>query len=907
LVPSCLRRDDSLGLQVGSARGGGLIVNGKVSQTAAETGDILTRSGYSWLDSSDGRLDGVTNISFAFKSSATNTDPASFSRFTEAEINFTLSMMVSWSDVANVKFNRVGTGTLGEAAYSNNATILFSNYSAADGSAAYAYMPGSIDVASASGDVHVNINYASSRNYDYLTYGRKTIAHELGHALGLDHPGDYNGGAPTYGSNASYAEDSRQYTLMSYFDASVTGASAYMYSSTPLMDDIAAAQKLYGANMTTSTGNTVYGFNSTADRDWFAASVNGVSRTVVFCVWDAGGTDTFDFSGYSQNQTIDLRAGSFSSVGGLIGNVSIAIGVTIENAIGGSGRDFIFGNNADNRLEGGAGNDLMSGNAGNDWLIGGAGDDVLDGGTGGSDWAIYWDAPSAVFVNLSITTRQNTLGAGTDTLNNIENLFGSNFNDKLTGDTGSNFLAGGAGNDVLDGGGGGDTLIGGLGDDTYFADVAGDVVTELTNEGTDTVNASASYVLGANVENLTLTGTAAINGTGNSLGNTITGNSAANILDGGAGSDTLIGGLGDDTYIVDVAGDVVTELASEGTDTVKASLSYTLGTNVENLTLTGTAAINGTGNSLGNTITGNSAANILNGGAGNDALDGSGGADTLTGGLGDDTYIVDVAGDKVKELADEGNDTVKASLSYVLGANVENLTLTGTAAINGWGNSLNNTITGNSAANILIGGAGNDVLDGCGGADTLTGGLGDDTYIVDVAWDVVTELANEGTDTVKASLSYTLSANVENLTLTGTAAINGTGNSLNNTITGNSAANILNGGAGSDYLTGGLGGDIFIFTVVSDSISAAMDRIADFSWASGDYIDLTRIDANSALAGDQAFSFVTAFSKQAGQATLTYNAWNDTTTFRGDVNGDGVADFVLQINGQQDTSHGWVL
>ena len=127
-----------MALQVGSARGGGLIVNGKVSKTATEAGDILTRSGYRWLDSSDGTVDGVTNISFAFKSSATNTDPASFSRFTEAEINFTLSMMVSWSDVANVKFNRVGTGTVGEAAYSNNATILFSNYSAADGSAAYA-------------------------------------------------------------------------------------------------------------------------------------------------------------------------------------------------------------------------------------------------------------------------------------------------------------------------------------------------------------------------------------------------------------------------------------------------------------------------------------------------------------------------------------------------------------------------------------------------------------------------------------------------------------------------------------------------------------------------------------------------------------------------------------------------
>jgi len=1315
-----------MALQVGSARGGGLIVNGKVSKTATEAGDILTRSGYRWLDSSDGTVDGVTNISFAFKSSATNTDPASFSRFTEAEINFTLSMMVSWSDVANVKFNRVGTGTVGEAAYSNNATILFSNYSAADGSAAYAYMPGNIDVASASGDVHVNINYASSQNYDYLTYGRLTIAHEFGHALGLEHPGNYNGGAPTYGSNASYAEDSRQYTLMSYFDASYTGATAYMYASSPLMDDIAAAQKLYGANMTTRTGNTVYGFNSTADRDWFAASVNGVARTVVFCVWDAGGIDTFDFSGYGQNQTIDLRAGAFSSVGGLIGNVSIAVGVTIENAIGGSGADTIIGNDAANTLTGGAGNDFLNGGAGADTMVGGLGDDTyvvdvagdivtelanegidtvqtgisyslganvenltltgsaavngvgnglnnvlignaaanrleggagndtLDGGGGidtlvgglgddtyvvdvvddviielaneGNDTvkASFSYSLGANLENLILTgsaaingtgnSANNILvgnnaanrldgGLGADTMAgglgddvyivdnvgdivteltnegidrveasvsytlsaNVENLTltgttaingtGNSANNILTGNSAANILNGGAGNDVLDGGAGADTLIGGLGDDSYIVDAAGDVVTELANEGTDTVKASLSYSLGANVENLILTGTAAINGTGNALNNILTGNSAANLLDGGAGSDTMIGGLGDDIYVVDAAGDIVTELANEGTDRVQASVSYSLSANVENLVLTGTAAINGNGNSLNNTITGNSAANSLDGGAGADTmigglgddtyfvdnagdvitelanegtdrvnssityslganlenltltgtaaingtgnsvnnimvgnsaanrLDGGLGADTMSGGLGDDVYIVDNVGDIVSELTNEGTDRVEASVSYTLSANVEDLTLTGTAAINGTGNGANNILIGNSAANILNGGAGNDVLDGAGGADTLIGGLGDDTYIVDVAGDIVTELANEGTDTVKASLSYALGANLENLILTGTAAINGTGNAANNILTGNSAANLLDGGAGSDTmigglgddtyvvdsagdivselanegtdtvrasisyilganvenlvltgatvtgaaaingtgnslnntltgngaansldggagadtmigglgddiyfvdnagdvvrelanegidtvnssvtyslaanvenlsltgtgaingtgndlsniilgnaganvlsggagndyltgaggadsLTGGAGADRFIFTAISDSTSAAMDRITDFNWADGDYIDLTRIDADSALAGDQAFSFVSAFSKQAGQAMLAYDAATNTTTFSGDVNGDGVADFVLQITGKQDASHGWML
>jgi Ca2+-binding RTX toxin-like protein len=284
----------------------------------------------------------------------------------------------------------------------------------------------------------------------------------------------------------------------------------------------------------------------------------------------------------------------------------------------------------------------------------------------------------------------------------------------------------------------------------------------------------------------------------------------------------------------------------------------------------------------------------------------------MIGGLGDDTYLVDAAGDIVTELANEGTDTVQASISYILGANVENLvltgaTVTGAAAINGTGNSLNNTITGNSAANSLDGGA---------GADTLIGGLGDDIYFVDNAGDIVRELANEGVDTVNSSVTYSLAANVENLTLTGTGAINGTGNDLSNIILGNAGANILSGGAGNDFLTGGggkdsltggAGADRFIFIATSDSTSAAVDRITDFSWTDGDYIDLTRIDADSAMAGDQAFSFVTAFSKQAGQATLTYDATTNTTTFSGDVNGDGVADFVLQITGQQDTSHGWML
>ena len=287
-------------------------------------------------------------------------------------------------------------------------------------------------------------------------------------------------------------------------------------------------------------------------------------------------------------------------------------------------------------------------------------------------------------------------------------------------------------------------MIGGLGNDTYVVDNAGDVVTEALNEGTDTVQASITYTLGANVENLTLTGTANINGTGNGVANVITGNSGNNVLDGGAGADTMIGGAGNDTYVVDNVGDVVTEALNEGTDTVQASVTYTLGANVENLTLTGSANINGTGNGLDNVITGNSGVNILTGGDGNDTLDGGLGADTMIGGLGNDTYVVDNAGDVVTEALNEGTDTVQSSITYMLGANVENLTLTGTGNIAGTGNELDNVLTGNSGDNVLDGGAGIDTAvytstltlanvvshpDGtwtvtggsAGGTDTLTG------------------------------------------------------------------------------------------------------------------------------------------------------------------------------------------
>ena len=295
---------------------------------------------------------------------------------------------------------------------------------------------------------------------------------------------------------------------------------------------------------------------------------------------------------------------------------------------------------------------------------------------------------------------------------------GTSGNDLVTGGALNETLYGYAGNDTLDGGLGADTMIGGIGDDTYYVDNTNDVVVELGSQGTDRVFASATYTLSSDVESLTLTGSASINGYGNVLANTITGNAGANFIDGGAGDDTMIGGAGNDIYVVDSVGDVIIENTLSGTDGVYSSISYTLAANLEGLALTGSASINGTGNNLNNTIYGNNGRNVLDGGAG---------ADTLIGGAGDDTYVVDNAGDFVIEDIGAGTDTVMASISYILTANVENLTLTDATAINGYGNSLNNSMIGNTGNNYLDGGAGNDSLVGGAGNDTLSGGAGNDT------------------------------------------------------------------------------------------------------------------------------------------------------------------------------------
>lgn len=515
--------------------------------------------------------------------------------------------------------------------------------------------------------------------------------------------------------------------------------------------------------------------------------------------------------------------------GGLSGSAAVWVNVGNSVVSGSAANDTLSGSSSGEQIAGLAGDDVITALAGDDILDGGSGNDQLDGGVGadrmsgssGNDVYIVDSTLDEVFeaANEGIDEVRSSIGFVLS--EQLENLLltgalaidgvGNRRDNTLTGNSAVNRLTGGEGNDWLDGGAGADILDGGVGSDTYVVDDANDTIIDTSSQvDIDTVRSTVSWTLGSGsgLENLVLLGTGNINGTGNTVSNIITGNSGNNTLNGGTAGDTLIGAAGDDTYVVDNANDLVVESAAEGVDLVQASVSYSLAANVENLTLTGSSSLSGTGNALNNVLTGNSGANTLTGGDGNDTLNGGSGSDTMIGGAGNDTYVVGQAGDVVTEQVGEGTDLVQSSITLTLGNNVENLTLTGSSGIGGTGNALNNVIIGNSGGNALNGGAGDDTLDGGAGTDNMSGGQGNDTYFVNVSGDITSESAGQGIDTVNSSVTRTLSADIELLFLTGTSAINGTGNGLSNLLRGNDGNNTLQGNGGIDILEGGLGTDI---------------------------------------------------------------------------------------------------
>jgi Ca2+-binding RTX toxin-like protein len=539
-----------------------------------------------------------------------------------------------------------------------------------------------------------------------------------------------------------------------------------------------------------------------------------------------------------------------------------------------------------------------TGNTLNNTLFAGAGNNILNGGDG-IDTASYAFAATAVVASLAVTTAQATGGSGSDTLLAFENLAGSNFNDTLTGNAGANTLSGGAGNDALngaagndtlDGGAGADTLVGGDGSDIYIVDNVGDVVSETNavaaTGGTDSVYTTlASYILGANVENLRLMATTAANGTGNTLNNTLFAGAGNNILHGSDGIDTASYAFAASGVVASLAVSTAQATGGSGSDTLLA-FENLAGSNF-NDTLTGNAAAN--------TLTGGAGNDALNGAAGNDSLDGGAGVDTLVGGDGSDIYVVDNIADVVSETnavaATGGTDTVYSSLAgYTLGANVENLRLLATTAANGTGNTLNNT---------LFAGAGNNILNGGDGVDTASYTFAASAVTASLAVTTAQATGGSGSDTLLAFENLTGSNFNDSLT----------GNTAANTLIGGAGNDVLNGGAGNDLLiggvgvdqlTGGVGADRFDFDALSEmGLGTLRDVIGDFKTVEGDKIDLSTLDANVATAVNDAFSFIgaNAFSANAtGQVRFAggvlFGSTDADTAAEFEISLVGVATFV---------------
>lgn len=534
-----------------------------------------------------------------------------------------------------------------------------------------------------------------------------------------------------------------------------------------------------------------------------------------------------------------------------------------DSIYGAGGNDLIQGMGGADVLVGQDGDDTLYGGDGNDYLVGGAGNDVLFGGEG-VDWADYTGATSGVTIDLNNAKAQDTHGDGVDTLISIERVYGSAFGDLITGGNYDNLLSGGDGADTLSGGNGRDSLIGGGGDDvlqggsgldyfeggagndTYIVNGKAEQVVEAADGGVDTVVADFSYHLGADVENLTMTGAGRMDGWGNELNNIIIGGDGANHLYGGGGLDSLSGGGGADTL---EGGAHATLDGGDGDDLLICQQ---------------TDSVNGGGGN--DTIVLHLAGRTdIQGGAGVDTLDFKHAASCVT----------------FNEMAGTWQDTPFGALRV---SGVEKLI----------GSSYDDAFVGSGANDVLAGGDGDDRLTAVSGHDTLIGGKGSDWFS---GLGNATASGGGGIDTASfASLGVFVDGGlVVDLRDRGVQHINGDVtvqlSGIENVI-GSGQADHITADADVNGLTGGGGADIFSFTMLADLNG---DTITDLG--ADDTVDLSGIDANANKAGDQHFHLADAFSGAAGEARLTYDAAKDATYVDLDVNGDKVSDATLTLLG----------
>lgn len=896
-------------------------------------------TGRSW---SATRGTGAT-VTFDFRSSTTGSEP-NFQPFTAGQQVATRAVLAQIAEVSGLKFTEANP-----TANSNDATILFGNYSASDGKGAYAGYPGNTASTSSSGDVWYNSSDPATTNTGVGRWFWSTMLHELGHAMGLSHPGDYAAGVGvsiSYVNNATFVQDNDTYSQLTYFSANEVGGSD-LNADTLMMADILALQTIYGANTTTRTGNTIYGFGSNAGEVYdFARNIDPK-----IAIWDAGGIDLIDVSRSAADQVVDLREGSLSNVLGYKLNLSIAKGAVIENATGGRGDDVLTGNAAANRLLGGIGDDTISGGAGNDTLEGGFGADLLLGGdgndrlTGGrgtsADVApaafdlartVYSEGDSLRASNLSLfptgsftlefVLQQNGLTGQHYSLRfgnlNVYRYDNGNFGISFSSATSDSWLYGALPLAANDG-------------QPHRLSITHDTTTGRLATYIDG-SLFASYNLAPNSRGLEAVGRIALDDNA-SIGD-------IRLYDRALSADTIWA-------------KAWVPLANPATET--GLLHYWVGDGSGSLVnRMGGASLVGTGTTADRADFGSaSQADTLEGGAGNDLyiigtsadvvveLAGGGtdslqtavdftlqagsaveslaststvgirlsgnelgqtlisgsGIDTLAGGGGNDTYHVNSARDVLIELAGQGTDSLYASVSYTLGAGVavERLYAKSTTGI---------ALTGNELANQLTGGA---------GLDTLSGGAGNDNYYIGTDGDLVIETADGGIDAIYASGSYSLelAANVERLYASGTTGRVLGGNALDNLVIGSASADTISGGAGNDTLSGGagddvlmgglgrdsmvggLGADVFVFGSKTESaVGSLRDVIRDFLPGT-DRIDLTGIDASALIDGDQSFAFTSGPAAHSvwAVATATY------ALVRADVTGDLVADWELLLSG----------
>lgn len=729
-----------------------------------------------------------TSISFSVSNSYSATERQAFRDSFEM-----------WSDVTNLTFNEVASG--GDIYFEAPAGANEQNRAFA--APQTAWNPGSNYSEVIFTRVRIVIDYDSggfgSNPADYGNYALTTALHEIGHALGLGHTGDYNAGSgiATYENSAQWTNETRQYSLMSYWSASNSGAIHFENASTPMLMDIYAIQSLYGANMSTRNGNTVYGFNSTAGNDAYDFSIND---NPVLAIWDGGGIDTLDFSGYAHDQVITLVSGEFSDVGGSTGNISIAYGAVIENAIGGSGDDSIYGNDANNVINGGAGNDT---------LYGSAGSDTLDGDTG-NDTVIYNYNISAFLVSLvnSVSVTLAHIADGwTDTVRNVETFIFNNV-EYTFGEVAA--LSAGMGdlhfNFSWDGGA---ELFyfNNAGSQTYSAD---DIGMDGQSGDMFSVTRTASYatlnILNENApDTLRLTasdGNDDFRITGVDSGTRLVfmggdGNDSVNIddlsgndsLNGGDGDDILRAGYGDDRLNGDAGNDILYGedgddmlFGGDGDDILYGGdgNDYARGGNGDDIIYGGAGNDRLYGDFDATSVLGGN--DQIHGGDGDDYIDGRYGDDILTGGAGADIIYGNVGNDHIS--GDDGDDTLYGGDG--------NDTIFG-GADNDYihGGDGDDTIHGNAGDDLIYGGDGIDEINGNDGHDRIYGGNGDDVINGGIGNDII--YGGNDADTIN-------------------------GGSGDDRIHGEAGDDVLEGGAGNDYIHGGDGDDIITDTAGDDLI-----------------------------------------------------------------------------------------